>query len=138
MGNDLKMMDIRDGLIQFKFTMESQLRWVMNNGPWSFDDQLLVLRRWEKGMTARSMSFPVLPICVQVQGLPFDLINEEAGQDIGSGLDHVVEVDCKAIASNQARFLRIRIEIPLTKPIRYGAPIISLVGDEVRVAFKYE
>ena len=66
MGNDLKMMDIRDGLIQFKFTMESQLRWVMNNGPWSFDDQLLVLKRWEKGMTARSMSFPVLPICVQV------------------------------------------------------------------------
>ena len=50
----------------------------------------------------------------------------------------MVEVDCKAIASNQARVLRIRIEIPLTKPIRYGAPIISLVGDEVRVAFKYE
>ena len=62
MGNNLKMVDIGDGLIQFKFAMESQLRWVMNNGPWSFDDQLLVLRRWEKGMTARSVSFPVLPI----------------------------------------------------------------------------
>nr|POE76678.1 uncharacterized protein CFP56_76147 [Quercus suber] len=89
-------------------------------------------------MTARSMSFPVLPIWVQLWGLPFDLINEEAGQDIGSGLGHVVEVDCKAIASDQARFLRIRIEIPLTKPILRGAPIISSEGDEVKVAFKHE
>ena len=138
MGNDLKMVDVGGGLIQFKFAMESQLRWVMNNGPWSFDDHLLVLRRWEKGMTARSVSFPVLPIWVQVWGLPFDLINEEAGQDIGSSLGHVVEVDSKAIASDQARFLRIRIEIPLTKPLRRGAPIVSPEGDEVRVAFKYE
>ena len=89
-------------------------------------------------MTARSMSFLVLPVWVQVWGLPFDLINEEVGQDIGSGLGHVVEVDCKAIAFDQARFLRIRIEISLTKPIRRGAPIISLEGDEVRVASKYE
>ena len=48
MRNDLKMVDVGDGLIQFKFTIESQLRWVMNNGSWSFNDQLLVVRRWEK------------------------------------------------------------------------------------------
>ena len=49
-----------------------------------------------------------------------------------------MEVDSKAIASNQARFLRIRIEIPLNKPLRRGAPIVSLEGDEVQVAFKNE
>ena len=65
----------------------------MDNGPWSFDDQLLVLRKWEKGMTARSVSFSVISIWVQVWGLPFDLINEEAGMDIRKGLGHVVEVD---------------------------------------------
>lgn len=71
-------------------------------------------------------------------GIPFDLINEEAGMDIGKGLGRVVEVDSKAIASNQARFLRICIEIPLNKPLRKGAPIVSPEGDEVLVAFKYE
>ena len=49
--------------------------------------------------------------------MPFDLINEEAGLDIGRGIERVVEVDCKALASDQARFLRIRVEIPLEKPI---------------------
>ena len=124
MGNDLKIIDVGDGLFQFKFALENQLRWAMDNGPWSFDDQLLVLRKWEKGKTARSVSFPVIPIWVQVWGLPFDLINEEAGMDIRKGLGHVVEVDSKALASEQAGFLQIRIEIPLNKPLHKGALIV--------------
>ena len=68
---------------------------------------MLVLQRWEKGLTARSVRFTSLPMWVQVYGLHFDLINEEAGLDIGQGIGRVVEVDCKALALDQARFLRI-------------------------------
>ena len=107
MGSDLKMTDVGDGFIQFKFAIESQLVWVLNNGPWSFDNHLLLLRRREKGMTAFSVNFQYLPICVQVWGLPFDLFNEEAGRDIGRAISRVIEVDCKAIALDQVRFLRI-------------------------------
>ena len=32
-GQDLKITNVGDGLIQFKFAMESQLLWVVNNGP---------------------------------------------------------------------------------------------------------
>uniref|UniRef100_A0A7N2LUT1 DUF4283 domain-containing protein n=1 Tax=Quercus lobata TaxID=97700 RepID=A0A7N2LUT1_QUELO len=64
--------------------------------------------RWsEKGMTAFSVDFEIIPMWVQVWGLPFDLINEDAGKDIGESIGRVLEVDCKAIASDQARFLRI-------------------------------
>ena len=44
---------------------------------------------------------------VQVWGLPFDLINEEAGLDIGRGIWSVVEVDYRALAADQACFLCI-------------------------------
>ena len=47
MGFDLKIVDVGEGPFQFKFTLESQLKWVINNGPWSFEDHPLVLRRWE-------------------------------------------------------------------------------------------
>ena len=50
-------------------------------------------------------------------GMPFNLMNEEAGKKIGSVLDKVMDVDGKAIAVEQARFLRVRIEIPLDKPL---------------------
>ena len=75
---------------------------------------------------------------MQLWGLPFDLINEEAGRDIGRGIGRVIEVDCKAIAADQAKFLRIRVDMPLDKPIHRGAPVLNPVGDTVWVAFQYE
>ena len=138
MGNDIKITEVGDGLFQFKFSMESQLNWVINNGPWSFDNHILLLRRWEKGMTVFSVKFLTVSIWVQVWGLPFDLIKEEVGRDIGKGIGRVIDVDSKAIASDQARFLRIRVEMPLDKPIRRWAPILSPEGDKVWVAFQYE
>ena len=56
-------------------------------------------------MTAFSVQFLQIPIWVQVWGLPFDLINVEAGRDIGSGIGSVVDIDCKAISYEQAHFL---------------------------------
>ncbi|XP_065621900.1 uncharacterized protein LOC136064275 [Quercus suber] len=138
LGNDLRIVDVGEGLFQFRFKLESQLTWVLNNGPWSFDNILLVLRRWERGMTANSVIFSVLPIWVQVWGLSFDLMNEEAGWEIGKGLGHVVEVDKKTFLSDQARFIRIRVELPLEKPIRRGGWVANPEGDHVRVGFKYE
>jgi len=44
MGSDLKIIKVGDGLLQFKFALESQVSWVVNNEPWSFDNQILVLR----------------------------------------------------------------------------------------------
>ncbi|XP_050244433.1 uncharacterized protein LOC126692747 [Quercus robur] len=138
LGDDLKIIEVGEGLIQFKFSMESQLMWVWNNGPWCFDNHLLALRRWEKGMSVRNVTFTKQPFWIQVWGLPFDLINEKAGSDIGQSLGKLVEVDSKAFTTEQSRFLRIRVEVPLHKPLRHGGPVISPEGEETRVAFRYE
>ena len=56
MGKDMKIIEVGDKLFQFKFSMESQLKWVMNNGPWTFENHILLLRQWEKGMIAFSVN----------------------------------------------------------------------------------
>ena len=35
LGNDLSIVDVGEGLFQFRSKMESQLTWVLNNGPWN-------------------------------------------------------------------------------------------------------
>nr|POE89688.1 hypothetical protein CFP56_38072 [Quercus suber] len=72
---------------------------------------------------------------VPKKGLPFDLINEEVGKDISGGIGRVLEVDCKVIAADQARFLRIRVEFPLDKPIQKGALVLSPEAVRVQIAF---
>ena len=58
---------------------------------------MLALQRWEKGLIAKTVHIMSLSMWVQVWGLPFDLINEEAGLDIGWGIGSMVEVDYKAL-----------------------------------------
>ena len=89
-------------------------------------------------MTVNSVTFTHLPIWVQVWGLPFDLFSEEVGTDIGKGLGRVVDVDSKVIASDQAHFLQIHVEIPLYKPIHRDSKIQGPEGDAIWIAFKYE
>ena len=43
MGNDLKIIDVGEGLFQFRFSLESQLRWVWDNKSWSFKNSMLAL-----------------------------------------------------------------------------------------------
>ena len=71
-------------------------------------------------------------------GLPFDLLVEEVGRDIGSGLGEVLEVDLKVFSSDQARFIRVRVELPLDKTLRRGGVVVSPEGDKVCIGFKYE
>uniref|UniRef100_A0A7N2LM96 DUF4283 domain-containing protein n=1 Tax=Quercus lobata TaxID=97700 RepID=A0A7N2LM96_QUELO len=137
-GTDLRIVDIGDGLFQFKFTLESQLKWVLNNGPRSFDNHPLVLRRWERRMTVNSITFTMLLIWVQIWGLLFDLISEEATWDIGRGLGQVVKIDHKAFTSEQARFIKIKVEIAIDKPLRRGGFVVNPEGDRVRIGFRYE
>nr|POF21952.1 uncharacterized protein CFP56_64945 [Quercus suber] len=73
-----------------------------------------------------------------VDGLPFDLIYEEASKDISGGLGKVVEIDNKVYLSEQAHFVRIRLEIPLDKPLCQNAVVVNSEGDTVLVGFKYE
>lgn len=125
-------------MYQFCFKLESQLRWAAENGPWSFDNHLLVVRRWEKGMLAQNITFPSISLWVQLWGLPFDLLNAEAAEDIGSGLGRVVSVDQTALSSDQARFLLVRVEIPLSQPLRWTGPVVSPEGERSWVKFRYE
>ena len=66
------------------------------------------------------MTFQTIPMWIQIWDLPFDLLTEETGRDIGMGLGEVVEIDTTAFTSEQARFISIRIELPLDKPNRRG------------------
>ena len=113
----MKITDVGDGLINLSLLWRANHYGFVNNGPWSFDNHILLLRCWEKGMTTFSVQFLHILIWIQVWGLPFDLINVEVGRDIGSGIGRVVDIDCKAISYEQAHFLLIRVKMPLDKPI---------------------
>lgn len=77
-------------------------------------------------MTAGTISFTHCPLWVQVWGLQFDLFIEEMGQDIRMEMGQVVEVDCKGFAFDQAKFLHIRVKIPLESKRRHSMGCLQI------------
>lgn len=63
---------------------------------------------------------------------------EEAGKDIGCKLGKVIEVDRRALQADQAKFLRVRVDLPIVKLLRRGGYITNIDGERGWVAFKYE
>ena len=53
MGSDLRIMEVGNNLLQFKVSSRYQLKWVEKSGPWNFDNNLLLLCRWRKGLTSK-------------------------------------------------------------------------------------
>ena len=64
--SDLKIIEVGNSIIQFKFANEFQIQWVETNGPWNFENNLLLLKRWERGMTANNIKFSHSPFWVQI------------------------------------------------------------------------
>ena len=61
MGSELRIVDVGKDILQFKFTSEYQMEWVERNGPWNFDNNLLLLCRWKKGLSVSNISFTHSP-----------------------------------------------------------------------------
>jgi hypothetical protein len=93
MGDEVRMVDVGPGLIQFKFRNAFQMRWVLEHSPWNFDNHLLLLRRWESGMTPANLTFTHALFWIQVWGVPFDLMTEEVGEAIGHKIGRFIKVD---------------------------------------------
>ena len=63
------------------------------------------------------MNFTHTPFSVQVWGLPFEHMNEEVGKELGRKLGNVIDVDKRSMQADQAKFLRIRVDLPIYKPL---------------------
>ena len=98
------------------------------NGPWNFDNNLLLLCRWRKGLSVSNITFTHTSFWVQIWGLPSENLSEDVGRDLGNNLGRYIEIDKHMWLTEQAKFLRIRVDIPLNKPLRKGSNIVNLDG----------
>lgn len=65
-------------------------------------------------------------------------MSEETGKYIGCKIGNYIETDKRAWQSDQAKFMRIRVELQINKPLRRGGYITSLDGERIWITFKYE
>ena len=111
---------------------------IIQDGPWSFDNQLLLLRWWQKGMTVENIKLKHASLWIQIWGALFDMVSPQVAKEVGSRLGIVEEVEWKQRHDDPNFFMHVKVALPIGKPLRRGSFITG--SDDIRtwVLFKYE
>ncbi|KAK6130151.1 LOW QUALITY PROTEIN: hypothetical protein DH2020_036067 [Rehmannia glutinosa] len=129
--------EIGHNLFQFVFASQEDKSKVLGGKSWSFDNQYLLLREWYDNILEHVDSFTSIGLWLQVWNLPYHWITMETGRKIGLKFESVLDVLIPETGSSNGRFLKVLVEVDLTKPLLRGT-FIKLGGVSCWIDFKYE
>lgn len=123
---------LRDNLFIVTFTSEGDYQFVVQGGPWLHRGDALLVAQFDGIISPSQVPLEVVPIWVRIYDLPLVLLTRERGNLYGSKLGHVREVDVENDGRNKHDFFRIRVDLPVKRPLRKKLAIkIKEQGSEV-------
>lgn len=123
----------------FHFSCSEDKVRVLKGGPWSFDDALMVLVEPGGKGDIKSMLFNKTDFWVQILNVPLICMTVETGKFLGSIIGTVKEIDGGDSGVCMGKFLRVRVEVEIDKPLRRCLRIDVLGdGEETVMPIQYE
>ncbi|XVF84584.1 hypothetical protein PTKIN_Ptkin17bG0048800 [Pterospermum kingtungense] len=119
----LTITEFREKVFVFQFEDAIEKDRVLLGQPWTFNKSLLVLNDFDSSMFPEKVNMDWCPFWVQVHGLPLDLMNEKFGIVIGETIGEIMEVETDGKQQVWGRWLRIRVNIDVSKPLKRGSKI---------------
>lgn len=111
---------------------------VMEDGPWSFEQNLLILKRLEPNVSPLEADLTSTEFWIQAHNVPANFITEKVATVIGSSLGELMAVDHKNFDGTWKQFLRVRVLIDITKPLKRKMKMKKNGGECFWIEFKYE
>ena len=112
----------------------------LNNGPWQFDFNVLVLKDYDAAPRPSEMRFESVDVWVRVEDLPLDRRSREFGEALGNWLGKIVRVDVEKDGFAKGSELRFKVKLPVFEPLVRGFYLKKSEDDLEKTwfDFKYE
>lgn len=104
---------------------------------WSFDKYLIVLRRYEEDNSLSTICFISARFWVQVHDLPPHRMIQEVVEALCQLLGQIIPSPDKTKVEG-GNFMRVRVELDITKPLCRGRKVTFGEGKDGWVSFKFE
>ncbi|XP_074376886.1 uncharacterized protein LOC141718404 [Apium graveolens] len=136
MGITIK--DTKPGLFLFQFYHLDDMLWVRNDGPWYFDNVLLVLNVISPGEDPTKVPLFEIDFWIQIYNLPVGYMLEAVEKQLGNFFGSFFEYDSNNNSSIWREFMRLKIRVDVRKPLKRKKKICKRDKSEVIVHVKYE
>ena len=114
---ELKIRDIGEHILLFEFEDELDLERVMEFEPWSYDKHLVAFERVLNIESVPFLDFSCATFWVQIHNIPKRSLKVEVRELIGKSIDRVIQVANPKDDDAGSEFLRVRINIDISKPL---------------------
>lgn len=136
MGINIKELEM--GIFLFQFYHKEDKMWVLNGGPRTFDNSMLLLEQISVGQDPVKVSLWWLNIWIQVYELPSGFMSEAVSKQLGDFFGEFLAYDPKNNSSIWRECMRIKIRIDVRRPLKRKKKIKRRNGTEFVVTCKYE
>lgn len=135
---DVKIEEIEPNLYTFQFFHHLDLQRVLKKGPWYFDNHMLILDFIPSNTMPNQVVLQSVPFWVQIHDLPTGYMSEKVGKDIASSIGEFIEYDATNNSNYLRSYMRIRVLLDVTKPLKRMKKIKRPGGESSVIKFKYE
>lgn len=136
MGISIK--PLKEGIFLFQFFHKDDMKWMLNNGPWSFDGALLVVNSVGLGEEPLSVSLNEVEFWIQIYNLPSGFMVESVGRQLGNFFGQFVAYDPSNNSSIWREYMRIRIKVDVRLPLKRKKKVSRKNKMDFVVNVKYE
>lgn len=138
---EMSYKSLKDNLFIVTFNAEGDHKFVLQGGPWIHRGDALIVADFNGLLSPSMVPLESVPIWVRIYDLPLVMMNKARGELYGSKLGKVREVDVQQNGSNKHDFFRIRVDLPVNRPLKRQIAIkIKIKGAEEirRFNLRYE
>lgn len=118
-----------DNIFLFTFHQSSGKRKALEEGPWLFDNDALVMEDFDACKRIEEYEFGTIPIWVRLFNIPLGLMSRQTGEAIGKKIGEAVEVDVGEDGMAVGQFMRVNVRIRVDGPLMRGLTL-DLEKDE--------
>ncbi|XP_059428617.1 uncharacterized protein LOC132162401 [Corylus avellana] len=124
-------------LFLIEFTNECDKIRILEGRPWKFDDHLFAIVDYDGVTSPFQLEFDKASFWVRMFELPLSCMGRDAGLKIGASVGEVGDIDVTEEGVGWGEFLRVRIQLNLSKPLSQGRTI-NLREKSIWIAFQYK
>lgn len=118
LGRGVYVKELKSNRFIFQFYHEVDIKRVIDCSPWTFGRFQLVFERLKPRDNPRTLVINKLDLLVQLHGMSPGFISHRVVQDIGNYIGVYVESDANNFIGVWREYLRVRVSVPLDKPLK--------------------
>ncbi|KAH9665892.1 CCHC-type domain-containing protein [Citrus sinensis] len=130
--------DLSPTLFLFQFFHEIDINRVLETGPWTFDQHILLVKRLDENEQPQNVPLFLADFWIQIYNLPIGFMSEKILKNIGDYVGIFLDSDEHNFMGVWRTYMRIRASIDVRKPLKRMMKLKKEGGEWIWIDFKYE